>query len=105
MGQTSKLLRPGAAASAEVHLGRKAGVLAVPDSAIVLAGDSAVVFVVGTDSIAHQRVVRRGAQASGRSEVEGDIHVGDRVVTTGAFGLQDGMHVVPAGSAQPGNDR
>ena len=102
---TKHRLRPGAAASAEVHLGRKAGVLAVPDSAIVLAGDSAVVFVVGADSIAHQRAVRRGAQAGGRSEVEGDLHVGDRVVTPGACGLQDGMHVVPAGSAQPGNDR
>ena len=31
----------------------------------------------------------------GRTEVTGEVHPGDRVVTTGAFGLQDGMHVVP----------
>lgn len=91
-------LRPGAAATAEVRLGTRGGVLVVPDSAIVLAGDSAVVFVVGADSIAHQRVVRRGGSAAGRSEVAGDLAPGDRVVTTGAFGLQDGMRVVPTGA-------
>jgi RND family efflux transporter MFP subunit len=91
-------LRPGAAATAEVRLGMRLGVLVVPDSAIVLAGDSAVVFVVGADSIAHQRVVRRRGGAAGRSEVEGDLIPGDRVVTTGAFGLQEGMRVVPTGA-------
>jgi RND family efflux transporter MFP subunit len=101
----SHRLRPGAPASAEVLLGRRLGVLSVPDSALVLAGDHAVVFVVGADSIAHQRVVRRGIDAGGRSEVTGDLQVGDRVVTTGAFGLQDGMHVVPTVPAPPGSDR
>jgi hypothetical protein len=27
--------------------------------------------------------------------VRGELRPGERVVTTGAFGLQDGMHVVP----------
>jgi RND family efflux transporter MFP subunit len=98
-------LRPGAPASAAIHLGRAAGVLVVPDSAIVLAGDSVVVFVVGPDSIAHQVVVHRGPRAAGRSAVEGGLRPGDRVVTTGAFGLQDGMHVVPAPPASPRGDR
>jgi RND family efflux transporter MFP subunit len=98
-------LRPGAPASAAIHLGRAVGVLVVPDSAIVLAGDSAVVFVVGPDSIAHQVVVRRGARAGGRSAVEGELRPGDRVVTTGAFGLQDGMHVVPAPPAPTRGDQ
>ena len=88
-------LRPGAGATARVRLGVRRDVLVVPATAIVLAGDSSVVFVVGPDSVAHQRVVRLGAQEGGRTEVEGDLAAGDRVVTTGAFGLQDGMRVAP----------
>jgi HlyD family secretion protein len=78
-------------------------VLVVPDAAIVLAGGSNVVFVVGPDSIAHQRAIRRGVRAGGRTEVQGELRPGDRVVTTGAFGLQDGMRVVPAAKGGPGS--
>lgn len=92
-------LHPGAAATARIRLGVRRDVLVAPDSALVLAGDSSVVFVVGKDSVAHQRTVERGVRAGGRTEVRGDVQSGDRVVTTGAFGLQDGMHVVPAAAA------
>lgn len=91
-------LHPGAGATARVRLGVERDALVVPDSAIALAGDSSVVFVVGPDSVAHQRTVMRGVRADGRTAVRGDLRPGDRVVTTGAFGLQDGMRVVPASS-------
>jgi RND family efflux transporter MFP subunit len=94
-------LHPGAGATAKVRLGVHRDVLVVPDSAIVLAGDKSVVFVVGPDSIAHQQTVVRGVRDDGRTEVEGDLKAGDRVVTTGAFGLQNGMHVVPGRNANP----
>jgi membrane fusion protein (multidrug efflux system) len=87
-------LHPGAGAVGRVRVGVRPSVLVVPDSAIVLAGDSSVVFVVGPDSIAHQRPVERGIRDSGRTEVRGDVREGDWVVTTGAFGLQDGMRVI-----------
>jgi RND family efflux transporter MFP subunit len=90
-------LHPGASATAKVRLGIHREVLVVPRSAIVLAGDSSVVFVVGTDSVAHQRVVSRGIESGGRVEVRGSLEPGNRVVTTGAFGLQDGMRVAPSG--------
>jgi membrane fusion protein (multidrug efflux system) len=88
-------LHPGAAATARVRLGVRKDALLAPDSALVLAGDSSVVFVVGPDSIAHLHTVIRGASAGGRTAVTGTVRPGDRVVTTGAFGLQDGMRVVP----------
>ncbi|MEP6573639.1 MAG: efflux RND transporter periplasmic adaptor subunit [Gemmatimonadota bacterium] len=88
-------LRPGLGARASVTLGVKRGLI-VPDSALVLVGDSMSVFVVGADSAAHQRAVvvdlRQGAEAL----VRGDLKAGDKVATSGAFGLVDGMHVVPA---------
>jgi multidrug efflux pump subunit AcrA (membrane-fusion protein) len=79
-----------------VQLGIRRQALVVPRSAIVLAGDSSVVFVVGPDSVAHQRVVTRGIEAGGRVEVTGSLEPGNKVVTTGAFGLQDGMRVAPS---------
>ena len=69
-------LHPGAGASARVLLGVRPDVLVVPDSSIVLAGDSSVVFVVGADSVAHQRVVRRGIASGGRIEVGGRSRAG-----------------------------
>jgi len=95
VGNPSGRLHPGATAAARIRLGVRRDVLVAPDSALVLAGDSSVVFVVGADSVAHQRTVVRGATEGGRTEVTGEVRPGDRVVTTGAFGLQDGMHVVP----------
>jgi RND family efflux transporter MFP subunit len=88
-------LIPGAGASATVVVGRRNGVLVVPDSALVLVGDAMSVFVVGSDSIAHARAVTVGVRQGGRAEVSGDLKPGDRVATTGAYGLSDGMRVVP----------
>jgi membrane fusion protein, multidrug efflux system len=92
-------LHPGASATAHIRLGVRNDVLVAPDSALVLQGDTTVVFVVGRDSVAHARPVTRGLRAAGRTEVRGDLRPGDRVVTTGAFGLEDGMHVVPSARA------
>lgn len=92
-------LRVGAGGEARVRIGVLRDALLVPDSAIVLQGASNVVFVVGADSIAHARVVVRGVRQGGRSEVHGAVAPGDPVVTTGAFGLEDGMRVAPVKGA------
>lgn len=93
---TDGMLHPGAPATARLRLDVRRNVLIVPDSALVLAGDSSAVFVVAADSVAHQRMVRLGVRSGHRVEVEGDLKPGDRVVTAGAFGLEDGMRVVIA---------
>jgi RND family efflux transporter MFP subunit len=88
-------LLAGAGATARILVGLQPEALVVPDSSLVLTGDSSAVFVVGPDSIAHQRVVTTGIRQRGRVAVQGSLAPGDRVVTTGAFGLQDGMRVSP----------
>ena len=93
-------LRPGAAATARVVTGRQRQVLVIPDSALIVLGDSLSVFVVGSDSIAHARPVQAGIRRGGRAEILSGLRSGERVVTTGAFGLTDGMHVV-LGNAAP----
>jgi membrane fusion protein (multidrug efflux system) len=89
-------LHPGAAATAALRLDVHRQVLVVPDSALVLAGDSTALFVIRGDSIAHQVMVRTGVRMAHRVEVEGQLQAGDHVVTAGAFGLEDGMRVVTA---------
>jgi RND family efflux transporter MFP subunit len=88
-------LHAGAGAEARIRLGVRRNALVVPDSAIVLQGDSSAVFIVGPDSVVHARTVVRGVHQRGLTEIRGEVSAGDRVVTTGAFGLQDGMRIAP----------
>jgi len=96
-----EILRPGTGAVGRVAVGVRRGVLLVPDAALVLIGDRQSVFVVQGDSSVHATSVAVGIRSGGRTEVTGDLQPGDRVVTVGAFGLQDGMRVVPAASEAP----
>ncbi len=92
---TAGRLRSGTAAVAQIRLGVRPDAIVVPDSALVLVGDSLAVFVIGPDSVAHARSVTVGVRDGGRAEVQGQVAPGDRVATTGAYGLQDGMRVIP----------
>jgi membrane fusion protein, multidrug efflux system len=94
-------LRPGAAATARIVTGARREALLVPDSALVVVGDSLTVFVVTPDSVAHARPVGVGVRRAGRAEILRGLSPGERVVSSGAFGLIDGMKVVPAEPAKP----
>jgi membrane fusion protein (multidrug efflux system) len=87
---------PGAGATATVTLGRLDSVLVVPDSALVLVGDSLSVFAVQADSTVRRVAVRVLARSGGRAAVAGPLAPGARVVSTGAYGLAQGMKVEPA---------
>jgi RND family efflux transporter MFP subunit len=88
-------LRPGAGATALIQLGTRRDALVVPESALVVVGDSLTVFIVGADSTVAARPVVVGTRTGGRAEVRGSLAPGDLVVTQGAYGLEGGMHVVP----------
>ena len=92
---------PGAGATATVTTGVAREALIVPETALVLVGDSMAVFVIGADSVAHRRAVAVGMRRAGRAQVEGDLHLGDQVAATGAYGLAEGMHVLPAAAEAP----
>jgi membrane fusion protein (multidrug efflux system) len=94
-------LLPGSSATVTITLGVTRDALLVPESAVVLQGDNAAVFVVLADSSVKERLVEVGARSGGRVQVRGELKAGDMVVTTGAFGLADGMHVVPRKDVVP----
>ena len=87
-------LRPGSSATARIVTGARRTALIVPDSALVVVGDSLTVFVVSSDSTAHARPVGVGVRRAGRAEILRGLSPGERVVSSGAFGLSDGMKVV-----------
>lgn len=102
-------LKPGTA----VHLllaGRTvSNAFVVPAESLVTtpAGKKAV-MIVGADGFAHIRDVSVGIQDNGLVQILSGISVGDRVVTEGAYGLDDGTKVkVISGAAgdsgQPGD--
>ena len=76
-------------------LGRLQQALLVPDSALVLVGDSLSVFVMRTDSTVHRIGVLVEARAAGRAAVRGELQAGAQVVGSGAYGLVEGMKVEP----------
>jgi len=69
-------------------------VVVVPTAAVVEKNGEATVFTVGTDNVAHAVKVKTGFQEAGLTEVSG-IDAGAKVVTTGAFELEDGTAVKP----------
>jgi len=91
---TTHALRAGTGATALVAVGKRRDAVVVPDSAIVVVGDSMSVFVVEGDSLARVRSVTVGTRRAGRAEIKAGLKPGEVVVTSGAFGLTDGMRVV-----------
>ena len=53
------------------------------------------------DTLARVRNVTVGTRRGGRAEIKAGIKPGEVVVTSGAFGLTDGMRVVPAKAEKP----
>lgn len=78
----------------EVH----AAALTVPLEALVLQGDEYQVFVVDSTGIAHARPVKVGARSESKAEVLEGLAPGERVITTGAYGVADSAKV---GTTQP----
>lgn len=73
-------------------LDRHPNALAVPTAAVVEKDGQSTVFTVGSDNIAHAVKVQVGFQQGGCTEVSG-VKPTDKVVTTGAYELDDGVKV------------
>ncbi len=91
---------PGTGVDLHVELDRRAGVLTVPDDAIVAGAEGPAVFVLSTnDGMQRAYRVKRadvetGGRANGRVEVKSGLRDGDRVVVSGADALSDDSLVI-----------
>ena len=76
-------------------------VLTVPASSIVLLENKPTVFVVSADNVAHAHPVGEGIREGALVEILSGLKSGDRVVTSGAYELNDGTRVKITSAAIP----
>lgn len=92
----TRVLRIGETIYGDVSIATRSTVMSIPSDALVPEGDGFRVFVVDAKNIAHARTVTVGVREPGRVEIKSGLAAGERVVTYGAYGLDDGSTVVIA---------
>jgi RND family efflux transporter MFP subunit len=70
--------------------------IVIPVTALVPEGDEFKVFVVTAGNIARERKVTLGRRNETTAEITSGLAAGERVVTEGAYGLEDSVKVEPA---------
>lgn len=101
-----RALKPGTAAHVSITGKTVPGALLVPAASLVTspAGNKAV-MVIDTGSVAHLKEVSTGIEDNGMVQIVSGISAGDRVVTTGAYALDDGTKVKVVTAAQNDTDK
>jgi membrane fusion protein (multidrug efflux system) len=89
----SRTLRIGESVFGRIITGVHADAVTVPVEALVPQGDEYQVFVVDSVGIAHARPVKVGARSETKAEVLDGLTPGERVVTTGAYGVTDSARI------------
>jgi RND family efflux transporter MFP subunit len=79
--------------------------ITVPIAALVPDGSDYKVFVVDSNSVAHARPVTVGGRTPAMAQITSGLAAGERVVTYGAYGVQDSARVVPMPPAAPGTSQ
>jgi RND family efflux transporter MFP subunit len=98
-------LRIGETMFARIVVGTRPKALAVPLEALVPEGEGFKVFVVDSASIAHAQPVTVGARSDSTAEILTGLEAGQRVVTYGAYGMDDSVKVTTAAApARPASD-
>jgi membrane fusion protein (multidrug efflux system) len=92
---TRRPLRIGETVYGEIAVETKGSAVVVPLEALVPNGDEYKVFVVDPNGVAHERDVKIGGKTATSAEVVDGLKVGDKIVTYGAYGMQDSARVVP----------
>jgi RND family efflux transporter MFP subunit len=91
----SRTLRIGETVRAQITVGTHPNALTVPIQALVPEGDGFKVFVVDSNGVAHSRPVVVVARSDSLAEIGSGVTAGERVVTAGAYGVEDSTKIVP----------
>lgn len=93
-------LRPGATVNVNMVARTVKDALVVPSAAVLTADNGATsVMVIASDQIAHQTNVQTGIHQDGQVQITSGLHVGEQLVTEGAYGLPDRTKVQIAAAA------
>jgi cobalt-zinc-cadmium efflux system membrane fusion protein len=88
-------MRIGESVPAVITKAVHANAIVVPIEALVPEGDAFHVFVVDSDSVVHARPVTVGARRGKEAMITDGLEAGERVVTSGAYGIDEGTKVLP----------
>jgi multidrug efflux pump subunit AcrA (membrane-fusion protein) len=88
-------LKVGETIYGDVAIAVRPNVITIPVEALVPEGDKFKVFVVDAKNVVHATDVTVGSRDQKVAEIKSGLTVGSRVVTYGAYGLEDGATVVP----------
>ena len=94
IGRPTRPLRIGESVFGRMVTAVHTGAVTVPVAALVPSGDGFQVFVVDSGAIAHVRAVTVGARSESLAEILAGLTAGETVVTTGAYGIEDGTKIV-----------
>lgn len=92
-------LKPGMLVRGEIILEEHRDVIVVPENAIVEEKGSYFVFIV-EDGIAKKRRITKGLAYRGKVEIVEGLEEGEKVITLGASGLEDGQPVEVGGEME-----
>jgi membrane fusion protein (multidrug efflux system) len=88
-------LRIGETVFGDITVSVARAAVVVPGEALVPDGDGFKVFVVDSGDVAHARTVEVGARREDLVRILSGVRAGERVVTYGAYGIEDGATVLP----------
>jgi HlyD family secretion protein len=86
--------RPGGTVHVTIRAGTVPNAMVVPTAALLPASEGGTsVMVVGADSVAHEHKVQVGVREPEKVQILDGVALGNKVVTAGGVGLQDGAKV------------
>lgn len=95
--------KPGATVHVDIHAETINNAVMIPVAALLPSAEGGVqVMVVGADSKAHERKVEVGVREPDKVQILKGVAVGEKVITVGGVGLEDGAKVT---LAAPGEDK
>lgn len=91
---TRRPLRLGETVFGQIAVATHPNAIVVPVEALVPEGDGMKVFVVDANGVAHARPVTVGGRNDAEAEITSGLRAGERVVTYGAYGMEDSAKVM-----------
>jgi membrane fusion protein (multidrug efflux system) len=86
-------LRPGMFGNLNLVINLRANSIVIPESAVLLQGDQASLFVVDKDNVVQPRMVTLGLRLAGQVEILKGLNEGETVVSEGTQKLRPGAKV------------
>lgn len=98
-------LKPGATVHVSMLAETIPNAIVIPPTALLPSDEGGVqVMVVGPDSVAHEKKVDVGAREPDKAQILTGLEAGEKVITSGGLGLEDGAKVRIAAAAASDKD-